>query len=446
MCWIAFARKRDLRDYFSIASGRWTDWLGSICESTISVGYAVSTREFLLANYEELWCLLSGAIEWTIHNPSSYALAYQVVLNQTLKGIKDNKFALIHHRKSSIGKDGIENVHPFPLCDWRYYLAQNGSSKKLHEWGTIQFIKEDEVHSDTYFLAKYLELNGWWTLAWFSATLDQLSEVTQIWVITIYDKVKNEFLVYSDGARSLYFDISEDYSIVNRMSSLDEVGDDGYAFSGYLVISMKDGRVSDGVIDYINKYTEKKKSYYDNRPVNNTVEEPKVPLLSQWKETFEPTSLDKWIQKEEERKAKDYALLLEKKDREYFDSHWNNYDDDVDPYAKDEERDRDFDPSDVIKSSKVDEYTYDLFRIEWDMPTLLSKGTAMDVEIALAQLEATSNAYAKELDRLLYAWDEESITSEKWQTTYDYVEQEKESTLLLVQEYNPNFKYSYEEK
>lgn len=116
---------------------------------------------------------------------------------------------------------------------------QNGSARELHWWGVMNFIESDKELSDTYYLARFLEERG---ANDFNLMMEVFAELIKkkisLGVIVVYDLLDNNFLLMSDGDRSMYIEFSWENQL-EYFSSINDEWSDEYSFIGWLIANNK---------------------------------------------------------------------------------------------------------------------------------------------------------------------------------------------------------------
>lgn len=173
---------------------------------------------------------------WFFTDERTYTFAkmeewYQDILENATRKFDQDKFVFAHHRKGTVGSNGIPNTHPF---EWaKFILAQNGTDKRIHEWGIVEGIDPDR--SDTFVLLQYLEMH----CNSLQECVERLGILIQrkitIGTVMIYSKTEDKFLFFADGERSLYIEKNADGTIDYIQSRKDDTVKD-YKTKGYLVV------------------------------------------------------------------------------------------------------------------------------------------------------------------------------------------------------------------
>ena len=156
---------------------------------------------------------------------------YQDIIENATKKLDQEKFVFAHHRKWTVGSNGLPNTHPFD--GEKFILAQNGTDKRIHEWGIVEGIDPDR--SDTFVLLQYLEMH--------CSTLEEcvarlgilIQRKITIGTVMIYSKTEDKFLFFADGERSLYIEKNTDWTIDYIQSRKDDSTKD-YKTKGYIVL------------------------------------------------------------------------------------------------------------------------------------------------------------------------------------------------------------------
>lgn len=336
---------------------------------------------------------------------------YQSILDTITKEYDKDEYALIHHRKTSIGADSMDNVHPFPIFDWRFFLLQNGSSQIMHDWGIIHFLSEVKTNSDTYYLSKFIEEKGCWSL---DSIKEILSSLIKTWVklgvVVVVDTSTDEILMLSDGWRSLYIDINHDETIINSFSSLTEDWDDSYSFRWFIILDFN-WNIQSIDYEYLNKMYVK--------PVT-------VPATSyHWTQPSLPYADQYWYIDEEEEyyKKKDQKLLL---------ASWDDFSSEVDY----------IDPAIIIDSKELKRLLSNFWETESTLNQLKLSGTTSwtQWDLWVYELSDICNNIHTEMEELaddFYA----TYTTPNSDYIYEYVDAEKVALMEMVMEYNQNFEY-----
>jgi len=119
-------------------------------------------------------------------------------------------------------------VHPY-VGD-KFGIVQNGTDHTFHSWGIIEGFDGDM--SDSYMLLQFLEKHAD-TLEECLVVLEKIQPKVSFGVIIVTDKHGN-FLYYSDGERSAYWDLKDSYTFNWFRSKKDAYGDETTC-KGYLL-------------------------------------------------------------------------------------------------------------------------------------------------------------------------------------------------------------------
>lgn len=441
MCGIAFKRKKSFKDYFDNAHKRGTDGIGIYVGNLLYRWYADTLTDFQLqsvggADARGLFSFSEGeasTTKWDYPWNVSWGDIYQSILDTVLKPFNRNTYALIHHRKTSIGSDCIENVHPFPIYNGRYFLLQNGSSRMVHDWGVINFLSEWRTHSDTYYLTKFIEEKKCDSLESIKDTLWGLIKAgVELGVICVIDTKENNFLLLSDGKRSLYIDANIDDSYVREFSSLTEDGSDKYSFRWYMILDFN-WTIHSIEYSYINKEEEKKSTqvcttYSAGSPYSSSYyyDEDRYSSYYKKKETKEDESEQLALAQIEGIFSWDIT-----EETELWE--WTppmNY----------------VDPSMIIDSADLNDYLSQFFEIEKDLCDRRDSWMGQWAVYAnlIAQLKELANLIAIEMDELL---DDFIVTyCNDWggsdvDSYYEYVDSEKMQIMDMVFQFDENFEF-----
>lgn len=309
---------------------------------------------------------------------------------------------MIHHRKTSIWSDSIDNVHPFPINNGRFFILQNGSSQIIHDWGVINFLDEVKTHSDTYYLSKFIEEKWGDSLESITWILSKLIRTwTSLWVICVVDTSNSTILVLSDGCRSLYIDRDIAESKVYSFSSLTEIGEDDRFFKWYIVLDFY-GNILDIKYEYINKVHSKAL----------------IPLAT--------NKYSAWDSEDEyyysEGKKKDQLLLSDLwKDSE--DINW-------------------IDPALLIDSKELNSYLAEFWDTEKELADKKANwmGQWWVWESMIDSLCYTANLVYMEMNDLVEDFFQSYPNSDA-EYLYDYIEHEGMGLMEICLEYSPNFEY-----
>lgn len=169
MCWIRIVTKDKLRETLYNQQDRWLDWLWVI------------SKDFIYRVYKSDYTWYKKYIK---------------------KNIKWEWLFIMHHRKATIGKIWLENVHPFK---WKhFYLMQNWTADTFFYNYKTKYQKE----TDSETLLHYIEERTS-NIYEVPSILEQLSEriVEDLWNIIITNW--KTILFYSDWARESYIDIED---------------------------------------------------------------------------------------------------------------------------------------------------------------------------------------------------------------------------------------------
>jgi hypothetical protein len=237
MCWIAFKRRKDFKNYFSVASSRWLDWIGIIkntkerlvirrafAKNLSYFNYSGNSNEderqdFMFANEQKTATLYRNKQDF-----------YSDILScLTSANYNGNPFYLLHHRKTTSGESGLPLTHPFETNN--YIVLQNGSAKEFEQWGKIEY-PHDGTKSDTWFLAQFID-----RCKDFDEIAQKLEDLHfSIGVVAVVDKRTKTIMLYSDGSRSFFFEFTDDTKTkIKYASSLTEAWDDKFSFTWHIV-------------------------------------------------------------------------------------------------------------------------------------------------------------------------------------------------------------------
>ena len=235
MCWIAFRKIETLKNMLETQSSRWMDWVGLLYQGERGV---TIHKVFVEKNYKN-W------IEWKTgeKEPMSYYFTdnrtytfqrleefYQDVLELVTRGFDQKKYVFAHHRKWTVWSNNIENTHPFETD--KFILAQNGTDKRMHEWGIVEGIDPDR--SDTFVLLQYIDMHCNTLEECLARISILLSRKITIGTIMIYSKKEWKMMFFADGERSLYIEKNADGTIDYIQSRKDDTVCD-YKTKGYIV-------------------------------------------------------------------------------------------------------------------------------------------------------------------------------------------------------------------
>lgn len=421
MCGIAFKRKQEFKDYFDIAHSRGTDGLwvivsgGSVTKwyadsltsfSTLRVGARTNgTNEF---EFNSEW-----PHEWELKWNVSWWDIYQSMMNTILRFRNKNEYALIHHRKTSIGTDSLDNVHPFPFCNGQFFLLQNGSSQIMHDWGIINYLSEVKTHSDTYYLSKFLEEKGCKSL---NDIADTLGKLVRSWVnlgvICVVDTTNDTILLLSDGCRSLHVELDMTETIVEWFSSLTDKWEDDYFFKWFILFDFQ-WNIYNIKYEYLNKVIVK-------------TQKPLYPVTWaywDWYSNFDDYYPDK-------KKVENMTLS------NFWESKkWN----DITEGNKEVDW---IDPALIIDSEDLTQYMNTFWETESDLSerrlAWIWQGQVYD--LLIKRLATTANLIRLEMNELaneFYSIYPETRADGIW----EYVEAESMNVMNTVLEYNDNFEF-----
>lgn len=156
---------------------------------------------------------------------------YQDIIELTTRQFDQQKYVFAHHRKGTVGSNSVENTHPFETD--KFILAQNGTDKRIHEWGIVEGIDPDR--SDTFVLLQYLDMH----CNTLEECLDRIkiliSRRITIGTIMIYSKAEWKIMFFADGERSLYIAKNPNNTIDYIQSRKDDTVVD-YKTKWYIVV------------------------------------------------------------------------------------------------------------------------------------------------------------------------------------------------------------------
>ena len=235
MCWIAFRKIETLKNMLETQSSRGLDWVGLIYEGQ---RWITLHKLFVEKNYKNWLEWKSGEKEpmsyyFTDNRTYTYAKLeefYQDIIELTTRGFDQQKHVFAHHRKWTVGSNSIENTHPFETD--KFILAQNGTDRRLHEWGIVEGIDPDR--SDTFVLLQYLDMHCNTLEECLGRIAILLSRKITIGTIMIYSKTEWKMMFFADGERSLYIEKNTDGTINYIQSRKDDTVCD-YKTKGYIV-------------------------------------------------------------------------------------------------------------------------------------------------------------------------------------------------------------------
>lgn len=196
MCWIIFANTDKIIDIFTKQKDRGAD----------SVGIVYSKEPNSATFYK-----LGPAKDGDIVAFETYTSMVQARFNPW--DIEWN--VLFHHRKSSIGKNDLDNAHPHRGD--KFYLMQNGTAKDMRTWWDIELI--DRSKSDTFCLLQYLERHCD-TLEDAAALLERVT--WSIGSIFVADD-NGRILFFSDKTREAYINIENDKVVLISSKNPDDL-------------------------------------------------------------------------------------------------------------------------------------------------------------------------------------------------------------------------------
>lgn len=197
MCWIAIIPRDKIRETLYNQQDRWLDWL---------------------------WIIWGGFIYRVYKHDYTWYKKY------IKKNVKWDWLFLMHHRKATIWKIWLDNVHPF---EWKYfYLMQNWTADVFYHNYKWHYQKE----TDTETLLHYIE-DRTSNINEVPSILEQLSDRIKedLWNIIIYNW--NNFLFYSDWARESYIDISDNK--INWIYSYEPLLKKWFSNKWYIIANLK---------------------------------------------------------------------------------------------------------------------------------------------------------------------------------------------------------------
>ena len=303
----------------------------------------------------------------------------------------------------------------------------------VHDWGVINFLSEWRTHSDTYYLTKFIEEKKCDSLESIKDTLWGLIKAgVELGVICVIDTKENNFLLLSDGKRSLYIDANIDDSYVREFSSLTEDGSDKYSFRWYMILDFN-WTIHSIEYSYINKEEEKKSTqvcttYSAGSPYSSSYyyDEDRYSSYYKKKETKEDESEQLALAQIEGIFSWDIT-----EETELWE--WTppmNY----------------VDPSMIIDSADLNDYLSQFFEIEKDLCDRRDSWMGQWAVYAnlIAQLKELANLIAIEMDELL---DDFIVTyCNDWggsdvDSYYEYVDSEKMQIMDMVFQFDENFEF-----
>ena len=335
-----------------------------------------------------------------------------------MKQRNKNEYALIHHRKTSIGSDSIDNVHPFPICNGRYFLLQNGSSNAIHDWGIIHFLSEVKTHSDTYYLSKFIEEKGCNSL---NDIAELLGKLIRSWVnlgvICVVDTSNDTILLLSDGCRSLHIDIDESETIINWFSSLTDKWDDDYFFKWFILLDFQ-WNIFNIKYEYLNKVVVKTRAvstyahdYQQGIPYANG---------------YDPVDEYSSVKKKEESILQTLWDSINWKDEEKETWDWIDW---IDPVL-------------IVDSTDLQAYMKDFWETESDLAqrknTWFGQGWVWDTLVS--KLCTTANLISMEMYALVEDFYD-TYQTQDIEYLWEYIEWERMNLMETVLEYEENFEY-----
>jgi len=234
MCWITFRKLKTIELMLATQSSRWLDGVGLIYQNNDAT---VIHKLYAEKDYKH-WVSSTNGTEpqrWYFTDDRTYSYPkledmYQDMIQDAIKGLDKETFVFAHHRKWTVGSNGIENTHPFD--GKKFILAQNWTDKRIHEWGIIEGIDPDRA--DTYVLLQYLEMHCNTLAECIERIKILLSRKVVIGTIMIYCKTEKHFMIFADWERSLYIEKKEDWSIDYIQSRKDDTKSD-YKTEGYII-------------------------------------------------------------------------------------------------------------------------------------------------------------------------------------------------------------------
>lgn len=313
-------------------------------------------------------------------------------------------------------------MHPFPICNGRYFLIQNGSSHEVHDWGIINFLSEVKTHSDTYYLSKFLEEKGCESL---NDIADLLGKLVRSWVnlgvICVVDTSNDTILVLSDGCRSLYIDMDVAETKVDSFSSLTDKGDDEYFFKWFMLLDFE-WNILHTKYEYINKFTTKTK--YPITTTHNS---------STWisyASEEDITELDRYYsnKKKEDENLTIFPTLGES-------VNWRDW-------AEESATIDWIDPVLIVDSTDLQNYMTDFWETESDLAqrknTWFGQGWVWDTLVS--KLCTCANLISMEMNALVDDFYD-TYPSKDMEYLYEYIEWERMNLMETVLEYEENFEY-----
>lgn len=236
MCWISFRKIETLKNMLETQSSRWMDWVGLMYQWTrwVTIHKIFTEKDYKHWLEWKTWEKEPMSYYFTDDRSYSYPKLeefYQDVIELTTRGFDQNKFVFAHHRKWTVGSNGIPNTHPFETD--KFILAQNGTDRRIHEWGMVEWIDPD--CSDTFVLLQYLDMH--------CSTLQECLERINILIsrnitigtIMVYSKAEWKLMFFADWERSLYIEKNADWTINYIQSRKDDWTVD-YKTEGYIVV------------------------------------------------------------------------------------------------------------------------------------------------------------------------------------------------------------------
>ena len=236
MCWIAFRKIKTLKNMLETQASRGLDWVGLIYEGQ---QWITLHKLFVEKNYKNWLEWKTGdkeAMQYYFTDNRTYTYAtledfYQDVLELTTRGFDQEKYVFAHHRKWTVGSNSVKNTHPFETD--KFILAQNGTDRRLHEWGIVEWIDPDR--SDTFVLLQYLDMHCNTLEECLARISILLQRKITIGTIMIYSKAEWKMMFFADGERSLYIELNTNGTVDYIQSRKDDTHCD-YKTKGFIIV------------------------------------------------------------------------------------------------------------------------------------------------------------------------------------------------------------------
>jgi len=185
MCWIAFAKGKELHRVLGRQRERWLDWVWIATESALGYKACLWDKD---EKWKYVW--LDERFKWYVD------YIKWIVAQDWL----EEQFCLFHHRKWSVWSTSIANTHPF--SSKKFCIMQNWTERLLRTWWDVEWIDSDKT--DTYCLLQFLTAKAK-NLHEVIDLLDWLLDLKiSLGVLLIIDIKTRHILFYSDWTRESY--------------------------------------------------------------------------------------------------------------------------------------------------------------------------------------------------------------------------------------------------